>query len=265
MTCHSKIAEDVARAGWLIKLYCGIANNAAWTIALEAIDHARLCKGYAGKTKQLFNRCTAAWHAYERGLAYSPNSKAFSVAAMPPDVREWYGNITDRDYYEFWCATGATLHSQHRSIVTSLCNKYRIPLVRQNVEDAEHLAWVFTAQAALMLADDIRRTQIAIYASEGIVRREALSSILRQFSIKLVADTWERAASSLCPILDDLTQTQTEDKNVLSGIEQVYKTWINMDNIRMAYIKTSEDYPEMFRTKGTLQKALRRFSEAWTA
>ena len=44
---------------------------------------------------------------------------------------------------------GGPAYQKTRPMITSLWNKYRLSLVNNNVQDAEHVAWVMTAQAAI--------------------------------------------------------------------------------------------------------------------
>lgn len=251
-------AAAAGLAGTLTKFYCGIANNAAWPVVLEAMDHARLSRRFKGEAKQAFNRCMAAWRAYEVGLVYG--GRSFHMASLPADMRKRYGNITDREYYEFWCATGGVMYEKTRPLITSLANKYRLPLERQKMEDAEHIAWLLAARAALSVAWNIFDNNLSECAKKSDISVRLLHKAVAAYDISKVLRAWERAVLHFSGATT-IEVSDLEDKNIRHGLVQLCEAWTDIDNIIHAYLQTAEDYPEVWRTKGEMQKALREISE----
>ena len=125
---------------------------------MEGYGHARHCKAFrkslpGGHTVGwYFKRAINDFYSYERNLLTTQTNRMFHVADMSDDVRRKYGNISNEEYYEFWKGVGVVAYHKTKPLITSLVNKYRLSLLEHGVKDAEHVAWVMTAQAALALA-----------------------------------------------------------------------------------------------------------------
>jgi hypothetical protein len=44
----------------------------------------------------------------------------FHLDDLEPSVRRKYGDITDREYYDFWASTGSQAYQQSKPLITSL-------------------------------------------------------------------------------------------------------------------------------------------------
>ena len=43
---EAEAQKAIGNAAAVVKLVCGVGNNAAWLVMLDAYDHARKCKRY---------------------------------------------------------------------------------------------------------------------------------------------------------------------------------------------------------------------------
>jgi hypothetical protein len=245
----------MAAAAGLIKFICGVANNAAWLVALEALDHARRCRGYRGNVKYRFNQSVAAYHDYERNLIHNKNNRMFCVADMTPDIRKKYGNITDREYYDFWTATGAQAYTKTKPMITSLWNKYRLSLQSHGVKESEHLAWVMTATAALELAVNLYKRAIKDIVESYKLPRHLVEYVFSQFSLEPVRKRWNDAMLSLSPHVD-YTISGMEERNIVHGLEQLQEAWTDTSVLYDSASETVAEYEEVFRTPGEQKKVM---------
>lgn len=263
-TLHSDLTIEelqrrMAAAAGLIKFICGVANNAAWLVALEALDHARRCRDYRGNVKHRFNQSVAAYHDYERNLIHNKNNRMFCVADMTPDIRKKYGNITDREYYDFWTATGAQAYTKTKPMITSLWNKYRLSLQSHNVKESEHLAWVMTATAALELAVNLYKRAIKDIVESYKLPRHLVEYVFSQFSLEPVRKRWNDAMLSLSPHVD-YTISGMEERNIVHGLEQLQEAWTNTSVLYDSASETVAEYDEVFRTPGEQKKVMREIA-----
>lgn len=249
----------MAAAAGLVKFICGVANNAAWLVALEALDHARRCRDYRGNVKHRFNQSVAAYHDYERNLIHNKNNRMFCVADMTPDIRKKYGNITDREYYDFWTATGAQAYTKTKSMITSLWNKYRLSLQSHGVKESEHLAWVMTATAALELAVNLYKRAIKDIVESYKLPRHLVEYVFSQFSLEPVRKRWNDAMLSLSPHVD-YTISGMEERNIVHGLEQLQEAWTDTSVLYDSASETVAEYKEVFRTPGEQKKVMREIA-----
>ena len=259
---RQQMMHDIGLAAATVKLVCGVGNNAAWLVVLEAHDHAKRCKRYRNyRVKHEFKQALKMFHEYERRLLYADENRMFHVADMSPETRKKYGNITDRQYYEFWTGSGGEAYTNTRPLLTSLWNKYRLSLLKHNVEDAEHVAWVCVAQAALELAVTLYKA-----ATEDVIKAynlpvKLVNTIFRQFSLEAVAKKWMSALKELSPEGMAHDSEPIDDKNIAIGLEQLHDAWIHPTIFFDSTLAAVEEYDEVFRTKGEMKKASRELAE----
>ena len=205
---YEEIVKAVGNAAAIFKLVCGVGNNSAWVVMMEGYDHARRCKAFRKSLKGghnvgwYFKRAVNDFNTYERNLLTTQTNRMFHVADMSDNVRRKYGNISDAEYYEFWKGVGGVAYAKTKPLITSLVNKYRVSLVQHDVKDAEHVAWVMTAQAALDLS-------LALFESAakecevGLkLHRKVIDEVFSQFSLKTISKDWMRALMLLAPETD---------------------------------------------------------------
>ena len=256
-----ELGHRVAKSSALIKTMCGIGNNAAWTCCLEAMDHLRRHPNFRHKVKQGFNAAIEEFNAYERRLVYATENRLFHLDDLTPEYRKRYGNITDRDYYEYWCNTGATAYVQKRVWVVNVWNKYRLSLIRHKVPNEEEVAWGMAACACLRLAQYIYEQNIKVCANDHEVPAQLLEVIFGGLNVKAIVDKWDKALMLLEPKTEGYELEDIEAKNIQLGLDQLMEQWTSTATMTDALAEATEAHEDVFRTKGEQKKALRKIAE----
>lgn len=253
-------SRKMASAAGVVKLICGVANNAAWMVVLDAYDAARRCRNYRHSVKQAFKSAIEEFHVYERRLLHAQENRMFHVPDMGEKVRKTYGDISDREYYDFWAAVGGPAYHKTRPLITSLWNKHRLSLLNHGVKEAENVAWVLTAQAALELAAQLYEKAVRECINGYGLPEKMVRSVFNQFSLKPVEDRWRRALLLLAPDADFKLEP-TEKRNIEMGLTQLCEAWLDPSLLYNSTMETVEDFDEVFATAGYQKKALREIAE----
>ena len=264
---YEEIRKAVGNAAAIFKLVCGVGNNAAWVVMMEGYDHARRCKAFRKSLKGghlvgwYFKKAVRDFNDYERELLMTKTNRMFHVADMPDDVRRKYGNIGDEEYYEFWKGVGGVAYAKTKPLITSLVNKYRVSLVQHDVKDADHVAWVMTAQAAIDLS-------LALFESAakecevGLkLHRKVIDEVFSQFSLKTISKDWMRALMLLAPETDPIKLSEVEERNIDLGLQQLMEAWLDPELLYSSASGAVEDFKEIFATKGFVKKVQREIAE----
>ena len=263
---EAEAQKAMGSAAAVVKLICGVGNNAAWLVALEAHDHAKKHYRYfqsikGGSVRGEFKRAFNAFKDYEHGLKHATKNRMFCLADMSEDVRRKYGNISDAEYYGFWKGIGGPAYHTTRPMITSLWNKYRISLVKHNIRDAEHLAWVMVAQAAIDLAGTMYESAMQECMTGYKLPRHLLDEVFGQFSLKKVSKAWFRAMMALEPETEPIKLDSTEEKNIDMGLRQLMEAWMDPELLYSSTSETVQEYDDIFATKGFQKKVLREIAE----
>lgn len=251
----------VANVSAAIKVVAGIVNNAAYSACLEAIDHVRAHKNYRHQVKRAFKDAIDEFKAYEHRLIYAEQNRLFKLDDLTPEYRKRYGNITDREYYEFWCATGASAYTQKRPWVMNLWNKFRLSLISHKVPNEGIVAWPMAADACLLLAVAVYENWLRVGVEEYGIPDILMKEIFGQLSLGTVEKKWSKALSMLEPLTDGYELTSLEQKNIQMGVDQLQDEWTSLATIRGGLNEAIEAYDEVFRTKGEQKKALRQVAD----
>lgn len=263
----NEIAQACIKASALVKTTVGIANNASYMACLDAIDQIRRHPRYNVRVKGghtvawLYKRVFDTLKEHERQLIYTQRNRFFHVPDMAPQVRKVYGDITDREYYDFWAAFGFTAYNSTRPFFTSLVNKLRLAYQAHGEAHADILAWSHAAGMTLDMAVEVYECALLNCASmsAGIPQSE-WHRLFKDFSQKDVADLWMKAHEALSPA-STFEYDPIEEKNILDGYYQLRDMWMNEKTLFGSRIKTAEDYVEVFRTNGEMKKIQRQFAE----
>ena len=258
---RAELTERVARAAAFIKTMTGIGNNAAWEACLEARDQLKKHLRYRHLIKREFNLAIVEFKAYEKRLLHTETNRLFCVADLTPEYRKRYGNITDREYYDYWAATGQTAYHQKRQWMTNLWNKFRLSLIGHKVPNEEIVAWGMAADACLKLAVCIYENSIKSAEQEQGVPEVLLDAIFGDLNISSVEKRWDRALMILEPFTGTFELTEQEQRNIQLGLDQLQEEWTSCATLREALSETTEAYEEVFRTKGEMKKAMRMIEE----
>ena len=244
-----------------VKLATGIGNNAAWAACLEAHDHIKQHSAYRHMVKRAYKAALEEFHDYERRLVHAQRNRMFHVADMSERTRKIYGNITDREYYDFWAATGANAYHDNRLLVTSLVNKYRMSLVKHDVRQAELLAWPMAALACLELSRQIYEVTLQVVIDTHNLPRSIVDEVFGQFSLSRVTACWHTALTMTDPRATQYALDNLEERNIILGIEQLQDAWVDTSEHLTATAKTMLNYEDVFRTKGEMKKAVREVED----
>lgn len=264
---YEEIVKAVSNAAAIFKLVCGVGNNAAWLAMMDGYDHAKRCKAFRRSCKGghmvgwYFKKAVNDFKDYERRLLTASENRMFHVADMTEDVRRKYGDISDAEYYEFWKGVGGVAYAKTQPHITSLWNKYRVSLVKHDVKDAEHVAWVMTAQAAIDLSLAMYESAMKECEKGMNLHRQLLDGIFGQFSLKTVSNEWMRALMLLAPETDDYQLDSTEERNIDLGLQQLMEAWLDPELLYSSASGAVDDYEEIFATKGFVKKVQREIAE----
>lgn len=110
----AEVERDIAQCSGFVKMMCGVANNCAYYVMMDALDHIRKHPRYAdNKIKRLFedkpNSALDFYKRYRNRLRWpmGHDLRFFHVADLTEEARKKYGEpMTDEQYFEFWEATG---------------------------------------------------------------------------------------------------------------------------------------------------------------
>ena len=264
---YEEIVKAVSNAAAIFKLVCGVGNNAAWLAMMDGYDHAKRCKAFRRSCKGghmvgwYFKKAVNDFKDYERRLLTASENRMFHVADMTEDVRRKYGDISDAEYYEFWKGVGGVAYAKTQPHITSLWNKYRVSLVKHDVKDAEHVAWVMTAQAAIDLSLAMYESAMKECEKGMNLPRQLLDGIFGQFSLKTVSNEWMRALMLLAPETDNYQLDSTEERNIDLGLQQLMEAWLDPELLYSSASGAVDDYEEIFATKGFVKKVQREIAE----
>lgn len=265
--CRSDIRKSLGNAASIFKLVCGVGNNAAWLVMMDGYEHARRCKAIRKSVKGghmviwYFRKAVNDFKDYERQLLTTSVNRMFHMDDMNEDVRRKYGNISDAEYYEFWKGVGAVAYTKTKPMITSLWNKYRVSLIQHNVRDAEHVAWVMTAQAALDLAGAMYESAMKECETGYGLSRKILDAVFGQFSLKTISKNWMRALLLLTPETEPIKLSDMEERNIDFGLRQLMEAWLDPELLYSSASGAVEEYNEIFATKGFVKKVQREIAE----
>lgn len=266
------MAQNVGEATGLVKLICGISNNAAHQLALEAMD---VIRRYPGAKKRIkggysiwyeFKRAFFAFEEYERRLLYSEEYGFFHLADMAPETRKRYGDITDREYFQMWEVMGGYSYTQHRDFATCLQNKWRIYLEQKGIKDADVKAWALTALNGFGIAAiGFEASMDQAHQRFPLLKSSVLRNIFGAFSIRHIGQMWMSAMDSLDHEALMLGQEALDpnwgNKNIKVSVIQLQDAWLGKEALADAMRRAINGYSDAFRTQGEMKKSLREVDE----
>ncbi len=262
---YNEMALAFTQAAALVKTTVGVGNNAAWMACLDAFDHIRQHPAYRHKVKAAYKKAFEALKAYERDLVCASSFRFFHVDDMSPEVRKVYGDITDREYYDFWAAFGHTAYADNYPFYSCLVNKLRLAYLHNNVPYADILAWSKAARWCLGMAGNIYQSAIRRCAEAEEwrhigVTHKGWEKVFASFDISHVAHLWDNAHQLLAGHIR-VHLSEAERRNIEMGYQQLMEKWLDEETLFGSRIKTCDDYAEVFRTNGERKKAQRQFAE----
>lgn len=264
---QAALRRKVEVAAGQVKLVCGVGNNAAWAVCMEAMDHVKQHPRYRHTVKQRFWEAMEAFKRYESALIYPGQGvRFFDINDMPPAVRKKYGaDISDRDYYELWAGVGCAAYKETRLMVTSLQNKFRLSLLKHGVAQPDIVGWAMAAETCLALATVMYGGVMADIEGQMPGYVMTLRDIFSPFSLEHIHSLWQRALIALCPEADGYALEDGERRNIELGVEQLQEAWDNVDCIYESTAKAVTQFDDIFRTPGEMKKALREIAQQQAA
>ena len=264
---REELEQAIGKCAMLVKLTTAVANNAAHLVMLDGIDHAKRCKRFYQNVKGgkrvgwYFKHAMRTFDAYEHRLLHADVNRMFCVQDMPERVRRKYGDITDAEYFDFWRGTGGAAYARSKDMITSLWNKYRLSLTKHGTADAEHVAWVMTAQTGIEIACKVYDSALRQCEAEYGVRRSILEYVFGQFSLADVRRDWQRAMYMLSPDLEHTGPDGTDARNIEHGQLQLEEAWTKPATLFGSVSEAVDDYAEIFATDGFRRKVQGEIAE----
>lgn len=252
---------DLARAASVVKLVCGVTNNATWLVMTDAHDCIKQHPNYRHQVKRLYKQAFEAFKENERQLLHATENRMFHVEDMIPEGRKKYGDITDGQYFEYWQGLGAKAYTEGHRWVTSLENKYRLSLINHDVQHPEMLCKVMTAQSCLELCCSMYQSAINACADDFHLPLDIMQKIFKYFNLRKIADCWKKALYLTDPQTETYDLEPIEEQNISQGILQLEKEWSDPKMLYGSAFTATEDFEEIFRTKGEWKKAMREIGE----
>lgn len=256
-----ELQNVMAAEASVVKLTVGVANNSSYIVMADAWRQVQSLPLYRHKVKAAFRKAMDEWHEYEHRLLYARQNRFFHVNDMTEAVRKKYGDISDRDYYDYWCGCGVEGYNKTKPMIDSLCYKYRKSLERHNVPGAKAIAAALTAMACLKTSVTILDVILErVHQHTGIIVPQ-LMTIFGSFSLAPVRDAWERALRLMIPDVMEFDLDEDDSRNIELGLEQLAFAWTDVDMQLSAVVSGTESYEDVFRTKGEWKKAMREIAE----
>lgn len=253
-----KLTEALPYISAIVKQVMGVANNVAQVAMFNARDDLRQHPQYRQRVKQAFKAAFRAWDEYEKKLINPAGLRYFHVEDMPTEIRKRYGEITDREYYEYWQNVGWSVYSKYCNFVSMLDNKFRLSLQKHGVPHAEILCRAMTTEQLLWIALQRYKDACKVVHKETALPYSALDYLFGCFSLKAVH---QRRAKAMTMLIPNFPLEEIEVKNLRMSVEQLYEVIADVPEMYEGVKKSTEDYQELFRTKGEWKKQLRLIGE----
>lgn len=250
-------------ASSVVKTSTGVANNATYLVMVDAHDRIKAYPGYIGRAGSLFRKVFDKWRTYENNLLYARQKRFFHLADMDEHVRSFYGDITDRQFFEMWQGLGSPVYMDSKPLIGSLANKYRLSFLHngEKEEHAEPLSYCMAAMTCLELSCDIWQEAIKQCVKETGVSKDILKSLFRGFLIRDIADLWNKALVTLEPGISSHKLSTYDEENIALGIRQLQNKWTHPALVFDAASSAITDFKEIFRTKGEFVNAVSDLNE----
>ena len=149
------LEESMAALASHAKLVFGCCNNCAAIMLFDGHDVAKQLPQYRQGVKKAFKAALQEFKEYEQRLLYASNMRMFHVDDMPASVRKSFGEMSDRQFFEFWQGIGSSTYEKARPFIGSLQNKYRLSMEKHGMRDADRSAALITTLAGLRITEQI--------------------------------------------------------------------------------------------------------------
>lgn len=267
----AEVEHNIAACAGFVKLMTGVANNCAYYVMMEALDHLRTHPRYADKKiKRLFEgkpNSVLDFHKRYRNRLRWPmghDIRFFHVQDMTEDARKKYGApMTDEQYFEFWEATGGLAYQKSKLWVSSLWNKFRLSLLQHSVQYPDITAWGLVGSSVLELAVETwERSMRSAHEAIPVLPVKVIRDIYSPFCMRQVAAAWHKAFRVLAPETESYELGSTEERNIAQGINQLRELWMSPELPFDAAIAAVEDFKDdIFRSSRQAGKSIQELKE----
>ena len=262
---YANIEKRLGDFSGVLKLYMGACNNATFLVMGNAIDAMKKHPVWAvkfHKAKGKFMLAMKEWKVYEHNLLHARVNRMFHLADYSAEVRKKYGDISDQEYYDYWCSIGSFAYEYSLDMLNALKYKYRKALEAHGVEGAEYLAEAMLCMTCLNCC----LTMLDVHLEQGVehtrIQRPILEVFFKDFSLVRVRDAWWEALKLTVPEWIDKEFDKDNERNIQIGIRQLAERWADEKMLYHAVNDATEDYQEVFRTEGEWKKALKAIKDA---
>lgn len=260
-TNMQEIEVAAATAASIMKLMCGVGNNATYNVLGNAHEQIKKHSRYKGRVTGLYKKVFKDWRMYESNLLYAEKDRFFRVSDMPEPVRKKYGNITDKEYFEYWLGLGSDVYVKTKPLIGSLTHKFRLSLEAHGVGEADVTAWALTGTACLELACHIYNLAIDSCWDVIGVHKDMLRKLFRPFYLGNISKAWNLATDELAPGIRNYKLDDFEESNISAAFGQIAEIWTNPVTVYDSAYACIGDFPEVFRSKKELRIALAEVNE----
>lgn len=256
---RQQIEQRIWRASGLVKTLCCMPNNVAYITLYNAYDYARRHPGFRMETKKLYRDAMESYKVYERRLYAATENRMFHLNDLTANCRKRYGDITDKEYFEFWQDIGSRGYTLALPHLQALTHKFRTQLKKRDTPHYEILAHQLLAQTMLTTAVAFHRSAITLAIDKDKVPSEIAGKLYGQFSLAAVEKKFSKALLSLCP--NRVGLDEVEERNIEMTVKDITDIFANEENINKVLIDGVADNEDIFRTKGEMKKTLRQCAE----
>ena len=252
--------DQIASAAGLVKTICGIANNTAWLVISQSMEHITKFPGYRHRTKYLFKNALKELAIYERKLKYASAPRFFCLADLSEQARARFGDITDEDYYDFWCGLASKAYTKTFPFITCLGHKYETVFKARGYAYPDVMQWAMVSDVLLSIAFMLWRKCCKTIAEDTGLPQGVIENLFVQFSMERVLTAWDIAMQSIYP--KEVKMTELEERNIHMTVEQLTRM---MDDPGLIYDCTEvaiHDFADIFASKKEMKETIKEVRRA---
>jgi len=251
-----ELLDAYANAVSMVKMVDGVCNNATYLAMMYALEQIAEHPKYKGKVRQRFEAVVKEWKRYEGNLLYATHCRFFHVADMSAETRSKYGDITDRQYFEFWQGGGGRAYYKTRPLITSLQNKFRLSLEADGMPYPDILAWGLTASTLLDICVHMHGLAVKEMAGQWGLDYDVFALNCQPLSVEKPRKAWRFALGTLEDKVNGKIIPASTEKNIAFGVNQIYDAWSSAEGLFGSTADAITDFAEVFAGKKTMRAAL---------
>lgn len=261
----AKISELLACCTRFMLIITGISNNCALQIvgnSLEKIRKSPLC---SKTVKRRFERVRKEISLYEYKLENSPH-KFFDVYDFDDQTKQLYRpGLSKSEYFDYWRASGNAGYTLIKNYIYALRHKYYIIERRKRTEEeASVMSDMAIAYTVLTLATAAYKDTVERCVRDTGLPKNRFAVFYKDFSLQPILDCWDKAMRSLGPEIWEDNCDEFDKSNINICANDLLRRWFSTDFIVDSLKKATEEYDDIFRTKGCMKKVLNSIEQIRT-